>query len=191
MSGRKVLFETLYRLRLPIWDTPPPQELRDLIEGPAAMPAGHALDVGCGTGINAVYLARHGWRVTAVDFSAAAIASARRGAHGVGGATFLHGDVTTLSQLQIEPPIDLVLDMGCYHSLPNAAKPAYVSELGKVMASGTPLVMWEGIRISPGEIPAAFETDFVVESVHRKDFPIKRFLVRHTITAHWYRLRRR
>lgn len=191
MSGRKVLFETLYRLRLPIWDTPPPDELRDLVEGATALPTGHALDVGCGSGINAVYLARHGWRVTAIDFSAAAIARACRAARGVEGATFLEGDVTMLSVLPIDRPIDLVLDMGCYHSLPDSAKPLYVGELAEVMAPGTPLVMWEGIRIAPGEIPAAFARDFVVESVHRKDFPIKRFLVRRTITAHWYRLRRR
>jgi SAM-dependent methyltransferase len=186
-----VLFETLYRVGLPIWDTPPPQELRELVEGPAALPAGHALDVGCGSGIDAIYLAQNGWRVTAVDFSAAAITRARRAARGVTGATFLQGDVTKLAQLPIEQPIDMVLDMGCYHSLPDGAKSGYVAQLAAVMAPGTPLVMWEGIRITPGQIPAAFERDFVIESMHRKDFPIKRMLVRHTITAHWYQLRRR
>jgi SAM-dependent methyltransferase len=108
--------------------------LRDLVEGAGALPVGHALDVGCGSGINAIYLARHGWRVTAVDFSAAAIASARRAARGVTGATFLEGDVTKLSQLPIEQPIDLVLDMGCYHSLPDGAKSTYVAELAAVIA---------------------------------------------------------
>lgn len=191
MTARRVLFDTLYRLRLPIWDTPPPQELRQLVEGPDALPAGHALDVGCGSGINAIFLARQGWQVTAVDFSGAAIATARRAARAVGGATFLEGDVTKLSQLPIDKPIDLVLDMGCYHSLPEGAKVSYVRELAAVMTAGTPLVMWQGVRITPGEIPAVFERDFIIESVHRKDFPIRRFLVRHTITAHWYQLRRR
>lgn len=87
--------------------------------------------------------------------------------------------------------IDLVLDMGCYHSLPKRAKPIYVGELAAVLASGTPLVMWQGIRLRPGEIPAAFERDFVIESVHRKDSPIRRTVLRHTITGHWYQLRRR
>jgi len=35
------------------------------------------------------------------------------------------------------------------------------------------------------------QADFVIESAHRKDFPIKRMLLRHNITAHWYQLRRR
>ena len=91
---RHLLFDTLYRLGRPIWDTPPPQELCDAIEGPNAMPPGHALDVGCGTGTNVIYLAKHGWQATGIDFSAAAIRKARTDAHGIDGATFIEGDVT-------------------------------------------------------------------------------------------------
>lgn len=191
MIWRQVLFDTLYRLGRPIWETPPPEPLRDLIEGPDALAPGHALDVGCGSGINAIYLATHGWRATGVDFSAASLTRARRAAQGVAGVTFLHGDVTQLSHLPIDEPVDLVLDMGCYHSLPDAAKGTYVAELTAVMKPGTPLVMWEGIRMKAGEIRDAFNRDFVIESVRRKDFSVRRKLVRHTITAHWYQLRRR
>ncbi|MFT5444906.1 MAG: SAM-dependent methyltransferase [Gammaproteobacteria bacterium] len=45
-------------------------ELQDL-------PAGKALDLGCGEGRNAIWLARAGWQVTAIDFSAVAIGKAR------------------------------------------------------------------------------------------------------------------
>lgn len=47
------------------------QELRDVTPG-------HALDLACGEGRNAVWLAQQGWRVTAVDFSPVALAKARR-----------------------------------------------------------------------------------------------------------------
>ena len=41
------------------------------------LPPGRALDLACGQGRNAVWLAARGWRVTAVDFSAVALAKAR------------------------------------------------------------------------------------------------------------------
>ena len=34
------------------------------------LPPGRALDVGCGEGADAIWLAQHGWAVTAVDISA-------------------------------------------------------------------------------------------------------------------------
>lgn len=59
--------------------------------------------MGCSSRINAIFLARNGWQVTAVDFSGAAIiATARRAARAVGGATFLEGDVTSFPQLPID-----------------------------------------------------------------------------------------
>lgn len=44
----------------------------------ADMPVGTALDAGCGTGANAVWLARQGWEVTAVDLSPTAVEQAER-----------------------------------------------------------------------------------------------------------------
>jgi SAM-dependent methyltransferase len=44
----------------------------------ADLPPGRALDLACGEGRNAIWLARRGWDVTAVDFSAVAIDKARR-----------------------------------------------------------------------------------------------------------------
>lgn len=49
-----------------------------LVELVDALPAGTALDLACGTGRNAVFLAQSGWRVTAVDSSAAAIARLKK-----------------------------------------------------------------------------------------------------------------
>ena len=44
----------------------------------ADVPPGNALDVGCGSGSDAIWLAKQGWRVTALDFSTAGIDVARR-----------------------------------------------------------------------------------------------------------------
>lgn len=56
-----------------------------LIAAVSGLPAaGRALDAGCGNGSEALWLAAHGWRVTAVDFSAAALAHARSTADAAG-----------------------------------------------------------------------------------------------------------
>jgi SAM-dependent methyltransferase len=53
----------------------PPTPL--LIETAGHLKAGMALDLACGTGRNALWLAKHGWSVTAVDASSAAIQALR------------------------------------------------------------------------------------------------------------------
>lgn len=44
-----------------------------LVEVATELPAGRALDVGCGEGADAIWLAEHGWQVVAVDVSATAL----------------------------------------------------------------------------------------------------------------------
>jgi tellurite methyltransferase len=54
-----------------------------LVEIADRLPPGRALDLACGAGRNALYLARLGWQVTAVDASSTAIARLREGARGL------------------------------------------------------------------------------------------------------------
>ncbi len=55
-----------------------------LVAEVAALPAGTVLDVGCGEGADAVWLASRGWTVTAIDVSAVALDRAARHAHDAG-----------------------------------------------------------------------------------------------------------
>lgn len=55
-----------------------------LVAAAADLPPGRALDAGCGHGAETRWLAGHGWEVTAVDFSAAALAHARATAEALG-----------------------------------------------------------------------------------------------------------
>jgi len=55
-----------------------------LTEVAADLPAGRALDLGCGEGGDAVWLAQRGWQVTAVDISATAVARGRAAATAAG-----------------------------------------------------------------------------------------------------------
>jgi 2-polyprenyl-3-methyl-5-hydroxy-6-metoxy-1,4-benzoquinol methylase len=105
----------------------PSRFLRDLIEGPAALPAGHAIDLGCGKGSLAIYLAQHGWRTTGVDAVERALRAARKraGKSGVE-VTFLRADVTQLDRSGISGPFDLLLDCGCFHNMSDAERDRYM-----------------------------------------------------------------
>ena len=63
-----------YRADGLVWGQPPNRWVVEELSG--AMP-GRALDLACGEGRNALWLAAQGWQVTGVDFSAVAIAKAR------------------------------------------------------------------------------------------------------------------
>lgn len=63
-------WEERYRSQPAIWSGRPNTVLVAEI---ADVPAGTALDVGCGEGGDAIWLAQQGWTVTAVDFSTVAL----------------------------------------------------------------------------------------------------------------------
>ena len=64
------------------------------------LPPGRAVDAGCGHGAESLWLAAHGWRVTAIDFSIAALDHARATAEAAGEAIadrieFVHADLNS------------------------------------------------------------------------------------------------
>ncbi len=128
---RHKLFFYLYYWGNPPWDTGiSPPELLKVIE---RYPPGRALDMGCGTGTNAITLAKHGWHVVGVDFVGKAIKTARRKARNMGlNVEFLIEDVTQLRNVQ--GPFDLVLDIGCLHSLPSDGKERYIRRLPDLLS---------------------------------------------------------
>ena len=70
----RVAWDERYRSRDLVWGVEPN---RFLAEEAAGLPPGRALDLACGEGRNALWLAERGWRVTGVDFSRVAIERAR------------------------------------------------------------------------------------------------------------------
>lgn len=126
------------------WDSGvPPPELVSVVEGPDALTAGGALDLGCGTGTNVVYLAEHGWDATGVDLVGRALSRAR-GRAAVAGVSprFIRGDVTRLDRLGVSPGQNLFLDMGCFHAIPSERRGAYVAGVTSLAAPGAILLLF-------------------------------------------------
>jgi cyclopropane fatty-acyl-phospholipid synthase-like methyltransferase len=97
------------------------------------------LDVGCGEGVNATYLAEQGLRVLGIDFVPAALAAARERASRAGAEIELHdGDVLDY----VAPtPVDRVVDSGCLHHIPKAAVERYRARLDQWLAPGGDYVL--------------------------------------------------
>lgn len=118
------------------WDAGVPSgELRRMIEEYQIRP-GRALELGCGTGTNAVFLAQRGFDVTAVDLSTLAVerARARAAAAGVKLNVFA-GDVFNLPDLG--EPFPFVFDRGVYHALRRIDIAAFRRALQRVTAPGS------------------------------------------------------
>jgi SAM-dependent methyltransferase len=95
---------------------------------------GRALDLGCGPGRNAVWLAEQGYEVDAIDLSATAIDWGRERAAAAGvEVTFVHGSVFEWSR---PDRYDLVYDSGCFHHLPPHRRVSYRSLLRDALSSG-------------------------------------------------------
>lgn len=136
--------EEFYLAGRPPWDTGvTPPELVALVEGPDALPPGRALDLGCGTGTNALYLARHGWEVAAVDFVGLAVDQAREKVRAAGEDVRIElGDATRLDELDLPGLYNLYFDLGCYCGIPAHRRDAYAEGLTRRAAPGARLLMF-------------------------------------------------
>jgi SAM-dependent methyltransferase len=165
---RRALFSVWYWLpgRRP-WDTGvTPPELERFV---GSHPAGRALDLGCGTGTNVVYLARHGWDAMGVDFAARAIAKARRRAREAGvSVSFAVADVT---RLDAAGPFDLALDIGCLHSIAPSGRPGYAAGLARAVRSGGTYLLYAfapggpAVGLTAEDVQATFADSFDVVAI--------------------------
>jgi SAM-dependent methyltransferase len=165
---RRLSFSWMYRTGRTPWDTGiTPPEVVDLIEGADALPAGRALDLGCGTGTNVRYLAEHGWDATGVDAEPRAIERAMTAVADVPNARVLRGDVTKLDALDLDGPFELVLDIGCFHGIGRSRRDAYAAGVVARTRPGATLFLYAfpvrgviPVGVSPSEIAHRFAPAF-------------------------------
>jgi SAM-dependent methyltransferase len=135
-------YPLLYRIGFTPWEGATDDgPISDLL---VQLPAGRALDAGCGTGRLAVSLATHGWHVTGVDSVAKPLARAGRRAEAAGvthRTRFLKADVTALDEALPGDHFDLVTDVGCLHGLMAGQQQAFAAWVTAHTNPGAKLVV--------------------------------------------------
>jgi cyclopropane fatty-acyl-phospholipid synthase-like methyltransferase len=105
-------------------------------------PYGQALDLGTGSGIWAVELARRGWQVTGVDIIDAALTRAEERVEKAGvDVKLIKGNVTSLREAGTGTGYRLVLDTGTFHDLSAEERDAMGREISAVAAPDATLLL--------------------------------------------------
>ncbi|MGZ4904956.1 MAG: class I SAM-dependent methyltransferase [Halobacteriota archaeon] len=141
------LFDAAYEGVAP-WDIGRPQRKIMQLEEAGEI-TGAVLDVGCGTGENALYLAARGHEVWGVDFTPRAIETARdKATQRHLSVTFLVQDVLYLDTLGRR--FDTVIDSGLFHALSDEERPYFARSVAIVLRRGGTYFMLCVSELQPG-----------------------------------------
>ncbi len=199
----RFIYQVAYWIGFTPWDTPEtpvPAVLREVIEGPRAIDPGRALDLGCGMGRHAIYLAAHGWQVTGLDSAGRALHTARRRADKAGAdIDFVRGDVTRIDTERVSGPFDFFLDGGCFHGMSEDERRRYSKNITQVAAPDAEILLFSfgpSMRSVPprgaemSDVERCFADSWsIFWTVTDRDIPYT-LADSYTFTA-WYRLKRR
>ena len=144
------------------------------------MKAGRVLDVGCGTGENALFLAQNGFVATGVDVARQAVQEARAKAVERG----VKVDFRIENALSLDfknGQFDNVIDSGLFHAFSDADRPTFAAEIARVLGrSGNYFMLcfsekeptsWGGPRrVTQREIEATFSPLFKINYVRNALF---------------------
>ena len=177
----RLFYELIYRYFRAPWDIAARDELVSLAESGRIKPC-RGIDLGCGTGENAIYLARRGFDVTGVDYAEAAIEKAQRRAKDSGvRVNFIVDDLTNLRH--VSGTFDFLLDYGVLDDLRPHQREPYLRNILPLTHSGSryllwgfeyPMRWWErfvpffDVPFHPGEIEQRFGSYFEIERIAGK-----------------------
>jgi len=180
VAGRE--FEKSYETGDTPWDSGVPSaELARALDA-GLLPGKTVLEIGCGTGTNAIALARRGYRVTAVDLVDLAVRRAREKARNAGvDIDFRVGDAT---RVDLGGLYDVLFDRGVYHGIRTSNLPGFLTMLARVTRKGTrwlclagnakePMVNGPPV-VSEDEFRTELEPLFKILEVHEFRFTLDR-----------------
>jgi len=119
---------------VPFFGPEPDESLSTWVNDGAILP-GKAVDLGCGNGRNAVFLAKSGFSVEGVDYSRAAVQWAAQRANEAHVDVHLHN--VSVFDFSIPPAsYDLVYDSGCFHHMPPHRRSNYIALVAAALKPG-------------------------------------------------------
>lgn len=138
-------FTARYESGLVPWDDElPPPEVITLVQ---ELESGKALDLGCGYGRTSIYLAQYGWQVDGIDFVPRAIEIAKERAASRGVSKDIRFHVASVADLDfLADSYDLVVDIGCMHSMPLTELAAYRDGLLRLLPDGGIYLLFAHLR---------------------------------------------
>jgi methyl halide transferase len=153
------------RGRQPLWDAGMPSgELRRVVED-GTIRACRVVELGCGSGTDAVYLAGRGFDVTAIDIAPSALSQAGEKARKAGvQVRWLLADVLMPPKLDV---FDFIYDRGCYHEVRGENLAAYRETVRRYSHPGTRFLLLAG---SINETVLDYGPPRVAEEELRDDF---------------------
>ncbi len=162
------LYKIIRGFRVPIhWVFGTHPELAELVESRRITP-GRAIDLGCGVGREAIYLAEKGFEVTGVDISPTAIAMAKHAAENRGvDVRFLVDDLTVLAT--VDGTFDLMVDYGTLNDLNQAQRDAYMTRVLPLAADDSRFVlMCFDSKLPNSEVQERFGATFTISRISSK-----------------------
>ncbi|HKS59220.1 MAG TPA: class I SAM-dependent methyltransferase [Thermoplasmata archaeon] len=154
---------------LPWFQTTPPPFLVSLVRR-EEIPRGRSMDVGCGAGTLALWLAKKGYSARGIDIAPSAIRAARLRAKKTRSSARFR--VASAYRLPVKArSLDLVTDFGFLHTQPARRRPEYARELARVVRAGGAYVVSVAareerrpqgppFRLSVAEVVTLFESAF-------------------------------
>ena len=164
----------------PPWDVGHPQPTFVELVRTGELNRGKVLDVGCGTGENALYLAEKGFTVVGIDLTNRAIIVAKaKAAERKVKVDFREGNALSLDFK--DGSFDSVIDSGLFHTFPDDDRPSYAREIARVLAPRGKYFMlcfsdkeptsWGGPRrVTREEIETTFSPLFKINYIRDASF---------------------
>ncbi|HKY84934.1 MAG TPA: class I SAM-dependent methyltransferase [Anaerolineales bacterium] len=182
MPLMRSFYNITYRYFRAPWDIGPRQELVGLVESGRLQPC-KVIDLGSGTASNCIFLAHHGFDVTGVDYSPAAVELGQRRAETAGvSVKLLVDDLTNLQH--VDGTYDLLVDYGTLDDLIPRDRDLYVQNVLPLTRPGSLFLLytfewelrwWErlmlrlaffgAMALAPGEAERRFAPYFEIERI--------------------------